>query len=106
MENVIVDTGSMQGIDLAGKLMLDPGDTVVLGDPTFLTALQAFSFYRARYLTVPLDDEGMQVDLLPKILETNTVKGRGRTNTEAEKAKEKLDSKTEKAKELTEKDEE
>jgi 2-aminoadipate transaminase len=74
VENVIIDTGSMQGIDLAGKLMLDPGDTVVLGDPTFLTALQAFSFYRAKYLTVPLDDEGMQVDLLPEILETNSPK--------------------------------
>jgi DNA-binding transcriptional MocR family regulator len=74
VENVIIDTGSMQGIDLAGKLMLDPGDIVILGDPTFLTALQAFSFYRARYLTVPLDDEGMQIDLLPEILETNTPK--------------------------------
>ncbi len=74
VENVIIDTGSMQGIDLMAKLTLDRGDAVLLGDPTFLTALQAFSSYRATYLTVPLDDEGMQVDRLPEILEHNRVK--------------------------------
>lgn len=74
VENVIIDTGSMQGIDLVAKLLLDEGDAVVVGDPTFLTALQAFSFYRARYVTVPLDDQGMQVDQLPSILQEHDVK--------------------------------
>ncbi len=74
LDNLIVDTGSMQGIDLAGKLFLDPGDAVVVEDPTFLTALQAFSFYRARYLTVPTDEDGLRVDLLPEILEQHRVK--------------------------------
>lgn len=74
IDQVIIDTGSMQGIDLMGKLFLDPGDAVVVGDPTFLTALQAFSAYRARYLTVPLDDDGMQVEQLPGLLADNDVK--------------------------------
>lgn len=74
VENIIIDTGSMQGIDLVAKLFLDQGDAVVLGDPTFLTALQAFSFYQARYLTVPLDEMGMQVDQLPTILENSSAK--------------------------------
>ncbi|MCP4362502.1 MAG: PLP-dependent aminotransferase family protein [Chloroflexi bacterium] len=73
-ENILIDTGSMQGIDLMGKLFLDQGDTVVLGDPTFLTALQAFGYYQANYLTLPVDDAGMQVAHLPQILENNEVK--------------------------------
>ena len=74
VKNVLIDTGSMQGIDLVSKLLLDQGDTVVVGDPTFLTALQAFGFYGARYLTLPLDDEGMQVEGLPALLAQGSVK--------------------------------
>jgi DNA-binding transcriptional MocR family regulator len=71
---VLIDTGSMQGLDLLAKLFLDPGDVVVVEDPTFLTALQCFRFFGARFLTVPVDDEGMQVDRLPEILERKEVK--------------------------------
>jgi DNA-binding transcriptional MocR family regulator len=74
VDHVVIDTGSMQGIDLTAKLLLDEGDTVVVGDPTFLTALQAFSFYQANYITLPLDDQGMQVDKLPRVLESHDVK--------------------------------
>jgi len=73
-ENIVIDTGSMQGIDLAAKLFLDEGDTVLVGDPTFLTALQAFSFYQANYVTLPMDDQGMRIDLLPAMLEQHQVK--------------------------------
>jgi 2-aminoadipate transaminase len=73
-DNVLITCGSQQGIDLVGKLFLDKGATLVVGDPTFLTALQAFSLFQARCLTVPLDEEGMRVDLLPGILEKNDVK--------------------------------
>ena len=74
VDNVIIDTGTMQGIDLIGKLLLDKGDSVVLGDPTFLTVLQAFTLYQARFLTVPLDDDGMEIERLPDILESKNVK--------------------------------
>lgn len=74
VENVIIDTGSMQGIDLIAKLLLDEGDTVLVGDPTFLTALQAFSFYRVNYVTVPLDEAGMRVEEIPQLLERQRVK--------------------------------
>jgi DNA-binding transcriptional MocR family regulator len=74
VDNVIIDTGSMQGIDLMAKLLLDEGDTVLVGEPTFLTALQAFSFYRVNYLSLPLDEEGMQVDKLPALLDRHAVK--------------------------------
>jgi 2-aminoadipate transaminase len=73
-DNVLITCGSQQGIDLVSKLFLDKGAIVVVGDPTFLTALQAFSLFQAQCLTVPLDEEGMRVDLLPGILEKNDVK--------------------------------
>ena len=74
VDNVVITTGSIQGIDLMGKLFLDKNDAVVVGDPTFLTALQSFSFYRARFPTMPLDDHGMQVDNLPALLEQHAPK--------------------------------
>lgn len=72
--NVLITSGSQQGIDLVGRLLIDKGDAIVLGDPTFLTALQTFSTFRARYITVPLDEDGMRVELLPDILSKNEVK--------------------------------
>jgi len=73
-ENVLVTSGAQQGIDLVSKILIDKGDAVLVEDPTFLTALQAFSLFQARYLTVPVDGEGMRVDLLPEILRDNDVK--------------------------------
>jgi DNA-binding transcriptional MocR family regulator len=73
-DNVLITCGSQQGIDLVSKLFLDKGATLVVGDPTFLMALQTFSLFQAGCLTVPLDEEGMRVGLLPEILEQNDVK--------------------------------
>lgn len=53
-ERVLVLSGSQQGIDLVAKLFVDPGTAVALESPTYLAALQAFSFYGARF--VPLGD--------------------------------------------------
>ena len=74
VDNVMIATGSIQGVDLMGKLFLEKGDAVVVGDPTFLTALQAFSFYRVNFPTVPLDEDGMRVDELPELLERTNAK--------------------------------
>jgi 2-aminoadipate transaminase len=73
-DNVLITCGSQQGIDLVSKLFLDKGDALVVEDPTFLTALQTFSLFQANCLTVPTDEEGMRVDLLPEILKKNDVK--------------------------------
>lgn len=67
-ENVLVTTGSQQGLDLIGKLLLNPGDHVATEEPTYLGALQAFTGYQAEYLPVPIDDEGMLVDRLEDVL--------------------------------------
>jgi 2-aminoadipate transaminase len=73
-DNVLITSGSQQGMDLIGKLFLDEGSIVVVEDPTFLTALQAFSLFQASYLTVPIDEQGMRVDVLPELLARNDVK--------------------------------
>ena len=73
-ENVLITSGAQQGIDLVSKLFIDKGDIVVVGDPTFLTALQSFSLFQAEFMPVPLDREGMRVERLPEILESHNVK--------------------------------
>ncbi|HRR14721.1 MAG TPA: PLP-dependent aminotransferase family protein [Thermoanaerobaculia bacterium] len=62
--NVLVTGGSQQALDLIGKLMINPGDRVLTEAPTYLGALQAWSGYETRYLTVPLDDDGLRTDEL------------------------------------------
>jgi len=64
LEQVITTAGSQQGIDLVAKVMLDPGDVVVVENPSYLAALQNFDGYQARIECVGSDDEGMKVDEL------------------------------------------
>jgi 2-aminoadipate transaminase len=72
VDNVLITTGSQQALDLVSKVLLDPGDVIIVEAPTFVGALQAFAAYQASYASVPLDDEGMMVDLLAqKIVETH-----------------------------------
>ena len=66
--NVLITSGSQQALDLIGKLLINPGDRILVEAPTYLGALQAFHSYEARYLTVPLDGEGLRVDLLEEEL--------------------------------------
>lgn len=73
-DNILITSGAQQGIDLVSKLFIDKGSAVLVEDPTFLTALQAFSLFQASYLTIPIDEEGMRVDLLSEILGNNDVK--------------------------------
>lgn len=61
-ENIIITSGSQQGLDMVGRAFLDPGDYVVCENPTYVGALQAFNFYQARYVTVGMDENGMMVD--------------------------------------------
>lgn len=67
-ENVLVVTGSQQGLDLIARAFLRAGDEVVMEAPSYLGALQIFSAARARLLSVPLDREGMRLDVLENLL--------------------------------------
>jgi len=67
-DNILVTTGSQQALDLIGKIFIDPGSYVATGRPTYLGAIQAWRAYQAQFATIPLDDDGMQVDLLESII--------------------------------------
>ncbi len=67
--NVLITSGSQQALDLIGKLFLEPGDTVLVEDPTYLGAVQAFRAYGVEFLTVPVDHDGVRADRLEKVLQ-------------------------------------
>ena len=73
-DNVLVTAGSQQGIDLVGKVLLDPGDVVIVEEPSYLAALQSFSGYEAQFAVVGSDDDGMRVDELEQALRRARVK--------------------------------
>ena len=70
-DDVLILHGAQQGLDLAAKMMLEPGDTVVVEDPTFLGATIAFNVFEPRYTTVRMDAEGMDTDHLEAVLQAN-----------------------------------
>lgn len=63
-DNIIVTTGGVEAIDLIAKMLLNPGDTVIVEAPTYLAALHVFRSYEANFVDVPVDAEGMRTDLL------------------------------------------
>lgn len=64
VENVLVTSGSQQGIELLARAFVDPGDFIITESPTYVGAIQAFNYYRSRYVSIAMDDEGMLVDLV------------------------------------------
>jgi 2-aminoadipate transaminase len=67
-ENVVITSGAQQALDLIGKLLINPGDRVLVEEPTYLGALQAWNAYQAEYISVPSDDDGLCTDLLESAL--------------------------------------
>lgn len=68
-ENLVISTGSQQALDIIGKILIDPGDCIICGLPSYLGGLSAFSVYGASLKGIPFDNEGMRVDLLVEALE-------------------------------------
>lgn len=68
-DEVLITTGSQQALDLTGKLLLDEGDTVLCESPTYVGAISALNVFSPRWVEIPTDDEGMDVDALQRRLE-------------------------------------
>ncbi len=60
VDNVLITSGSQQALDLIAKLLINRGDRILVESPTYLGALQAFDLMGAEYVSVPIDDHGMQ----------------------------------------------
>lgn len=63
-ENIMITSGSQQALDAVGKIFLDPGDIAMVGLPSYLGGINAFRSYEANLVGVPLDKDGIQMDLL------------------------------------------
>ena len=63
-DEVLIVSGSQQGLDLLAKVLVDPGDTVLVETPTYLGALQSFSLFEPKYVSIASDEDG----LLPEAL--------------------------------------
>ena len=68
LQHILILSGSTQGIGLVSRFLLNPGDEVVVEVPTYLGAIQTFRALGARVIGVPIDNEGIRVDLLESIL--------------------------------------
>ena len=68
LENVLALTGSMQGLDLICKVVVNPGDVVLVEEPSFLGALQTFNIAQAKLVPVPLHTDGIHVEELEALV--------------------------------------
>ncbi|MEV6270386.1 PLP-dependent aminotransferase family protein [Kribbella sp. NPDC051936] len=73
-DRLTVTAGGMQGLDLFCKIFVDPGDLVVVESPTYTNGSATALSYGAELLEVPVDDDGMIVDDLPRLLDGRTPK--------------------------------
>ena len=73
-DELIVTTGSQQALDLVGKTLLDPQDTVLVESPTFLATIQCFRLYGPTVMGVPIDVDGVDLDALEQMIQQHRPK--------------------------------
>jgi 2-aminoadipate transaminase len=67
-DELLITSGAIEALELAGKSFLDRGDLVVVEAPTYLGAIMAFRSFEAEIVAVPMDDGGLEVDELERQL--------------------------------------
>ncbi len=67
-DELLVTSGSQQAVDLVGRVLLDPGDVVIVEAPTYPGTLHSLRNVGARFAAIPCDADGMQVELLPEMV--------------------------------------
>jgi 2-aminoadipate transaminase len=67
-ENILITTGSQQALDLIGKVFINEKAPVILEEPAYLGAIQAFSVFNPDFRTVPLESDGMNLEILERTL--------------------------------------
>lgn len=75
IDDILVTSGSQQGLDLTAKVFLDEGDTVLCESPTYLSAINAFKPFYPKFVEVDMDEDGLvPEDLIKKIESNNRIK--------------------------------
>ena len=67
LDNLLITTGSQQGLDLVARVLLDPDDVVLVELPTYTGAITAFRNVQATMVGVPQEDDGIDLDALDAI---------------------------------------
>src|SRR5262245_46598959 len=70
IEQVLTLNGSQQGLDAIAKLLIDQGAAVLVEDPTYLGALQAFRPYGPKFIPLSMDEDGIDISALEQILKS------------------------------------
>jgi 2-aminoadipate transaminase len=68
-DNILMINGSQQGLDLIGKVFLNRDDVMLIERPTYLAAIQAFGLYEPKFVSIPLLDDGIDMDVLKNRLD-------------------------------------
>lgn len=74
-DEMLITTGSQEGMDLLCAVLINAGDTIIVEGPTYPGALHAMRNRGARFLSVPCDKDGLRVDLLPSVIEDGRKNG-------------------------------
>lgn len=74
VDSILITSGSQQGLDLLGKVLLNDGEGVVIEEPGYLGAIQAFALYRPKFLPVPVTEAGMNSQKLADTLAQHPAK--------------------------------
>ncbi len=67
-DEILITSGSQQGLDFCAKIFIDPGDVVVVESPSYLGAINAFKAYQCDFVEVPTDQDGMLMEDLEEVL--------------------------------------
>ncbi len=70
-DRCIITTGGQQGLDLTCRILCNEGDTVICEEPSFIGALNSFRSYGCKLAGVPMDDDGINTELLEKAAKEN-----------------------------------
>ncbi len=74
VDNILITNGSQQGLDLIGKVFLNIEDPILVENPTYLAAIQSFGIYEPKFKSVPLLNDGVDVDKLQTLVEDSNPK--------------------------------
>ncbi len=75
-QNIIVTSGSQQGLYELAKVLVNPGDTVITEEPTYVGAISAFDANKTEMHSIPIDNDGMKTDLAEAEIKKLTAEGR------------------------------
>ena len=74
VKEILITSGSQQGLDLLGKILINDGDSIVIEEPGYLGAIQAFSIYKPKFLPIPVSRNGIDTAKLKEAMSSEKPK--------------------------------